>query len=162
MRSLIWGPPPCTTTGRMPTARTARVVSPEVIVGRGGVRPTFFAVGAALSWALVATFIKTATETLTGVGIGGTLSRWPVYARHAVDGEAHVPAVQGLAGLDLAAVATSSRETADEAAHAFGVDKAYGNGAALIADPDIDIVTVATRVLDTVCRNLARQQDQDG
>jgi predicted dehydrogenase len=69
-------------------------------------------------------------------------------ARGGWAGEAHVPAVQGLDGLTLAAVATNSRETADEAAHAFAVDKSYANGAALIADPDIDVVTVATRVPD--------------
>jgi predicted dehydrogenase len=69
-------------------------------------------------------------------------------ARGGWAGEAHVPAVQGLAGLELAAVATNSRETADEAAHSFGVGKAYSDGLALIADPDIDIVTIATRVPD--------------
>ena len=63
-------------------------------------------------------------------------------------GEAHVPAIKTLAGMTLAAVATNSQKTADEAAHAFGVDKAYGAGLALIADPDIDVVTVATRVPD--------------
>ena len=62
--------------------------------------------------------------------------------------DSHVPAVQGLEGLELAAVATNSRETADEAARKFGVAKAYADGAALIADPDIDVVTVATRVPD--------------
>lgn len=59
-----------------------------------------------------------------------------------------MPAIQGLDGLELVAVATNARETADEAAHAFGVDKGYASGAALIADPSIDIVTVATRVPD--------------
>ena len=62
--------------------------------------------------------------------------------------DSHAPAVQGLDGFELAAVATNKQETADEAAHAFGVSKAYGGGDALIADPDIDIVTVATRVPD--------------
>ncbi len=62
--------------------------------------------------------------------------------------DSHVPAVQGLAGLELAAVATNARETAEEAAHAFRVGKAYANGGALIADPSIDIVTLATRVPD--------------
>ena len=60
--------------------------------------------------------------------------------------DSHVPAVQGLDGLELAAIATNRQETADEAAHAFGAPKAYAGGAALIADPDIDVVTVATRV----------------
>ena len=69
-------------------------------------------------------------------------------ARGGWAGESHVPAVQGLDGLELVAVATTSQETADEAAHAFGVAKAYGDGAALIADTDIDLITVATRVPD--------------
>lgn len=62
--------------------------------------------------------------------------------------DSHVPAVQGLKGLELSAVAARSREMADAAAAAFGVPKAYGGGLALIADPDIDILTVATRVPD--------------
>lgn len=62
--------------------------------------------------------------------------------------DSHVPATHRLDGLELAAVATNRQETADEAAHAFGVAKAYASGAALIADPDIDVVTVATRVPD--------------
>ncbi len=60
--------------------------------------------------------------------------------------ESHVPAVQAVAGLDLAAVATRDQETADAAAAAFDVARAYGDPAALIADPDIDIVTVAAPV----------------
>jgi len=62
--------------------------------------------------------------------------------------DSHVPAVQGLDGCKLAAVATNKQETADEAAHAFGIAKAYASGDALIADPKIDIVTIATRVPD--------------
>ena len=62
--------------------------------------------------------------------------------------EAHVPAVRATDGLTLNAVATSRQQTADEAAHAFGAERAYAGGLALIADPDIDIVTVATRVPD--------------
>lgn len=69
-------------------------------------------------------------------------------ARGGWAGEAHIPAVQGLDGLELAAVATNRQETADEAAHVFGVDKAYGSGAELVADPAIDAVTIATRVPD--------------
>ena len=57
--------------------------------------------------------------------------------------ESHVPATQSLDGLSLEAVATNSMETAEEAAHAFGVSKAYGDGQELIADREIDIVTVA-------------------
>ncbi|MCJ2050102.1 Gfo/Idh/MocA family protein [Methylobacterium sp. J-070] len=60
--------------------------------------------------------------------------------------EAHVPAVQAVDGLRLTAIAAGSKAAADAAAQAFGVEKAYGDGLALIADPDIDVVTVATRV----------------
>jgi len=43
-------------------------------------RAAVFAVAAALAWALMATFLKTATGTLATLGIGGMLTRWPVYA----------------------------------------------------------------------------------
>jgi hypothetical protein len=42
-------------------------------------RAAIFATAAALSWALMATFLKTASETLTMLGIGGMLTSWPVY-----------------------------------------------------------------------------------
>ncbi len=53
------------------------------VLGRRGspvLRAALFAVAAALAWALMATFIKTATQTLTTFGIAGMLTRWPVYA----------------------------------------------------------------------------------
>ena len=53
------------------------------VMGRRGSptrRAALFAVAAALAWALMATFLKTATETLTTSGIAGMLTRWPVYA----------------------------------------------------------------------------------
>ena len=62
--------------------------------------------------------------------------------------EGHVPAVQGLDGLEFAAVATNSQKTADAAARAFGVPAAYGSGMDLIRAPGIDLVTVATQVPD--------------
>ncbi len=62
--------------------------------------------------------------------------------------ESHVAAVQGLEGLRLVAVATNSQKTADEAAHAFGVDAAYPGGLDMIRSADIDLVTIATRVPD--------------
>jgi drug/metabolite transporter (DMT)-like permease len=43
-------------------------------------RAALFAIAASLTWALMATFIKATTETLTQFGIIGTLTRWPVYA----------------------------------------------------------------------------------
>lgn len=57
----------------------------------------------------------------------------------------HVPAVQGLAGLELAAVATNSPKSAEAAAKAFGV-KGYADAKELFRDPAIDIVTVAVNV----------------
>ena len=53
------------------------------VLGRRGSptrRTALFAAAAALAWALMATFLKTATGTLTTSGIGGMLTRWPVYA----------------------------------------------------------------------------------
>lgn len=70
-------------------------------------------------------------------------------------GVSHAPAVLGLPGLVLQAVAAGSRETADEAAHAFDASWAYASGLALVADPDIDVVTVATRVPDHAALALA-------
>ena len=43
-------------------------------------RAAVLAVAAALTWALEATFLKTATGTLAASGIGGMLTDWPVYA----------------------------------------------------------------------------------
>ena len=43
-------------------------------------RAGVLAAAAALTWALEATFLKTATDTLAASGIGGMLTRWPVYA----------------------------------------------------------------------------------
>lgn len=60
--------------------------------------------------------------------------------------DSHVPAVQALDGLELAAVATNSQGTADASARAFGVATGYGNAMDLVRAPDIDLVTVAVRV----------------
>jgi hypothetical protein len=43
-------------------------------------RAALLAAAAGLTWALTATFVKTATETLTTSGITGMLRHWPVYA----------------------------------------------------------------------------------
>jgi drug/metabolite transporter (DMT)-like permease len=43
-------------------------------------RAAVFAAAAALCWAMEATFLKAATDTLTSFGLAGTLIRWPVYA----------------------------------------------------------------------------------
>jgi drug/metabolite transporter (DMT)-like permease len=53
------------------------------LLGRRGSpvrRAAVFAMAAALTWALMATFIKAATDTLAMFGMSGMLTRWPVYA----------------------------------------------------------------------------------
>jgi drug/metabolite transporter (DMT)-like permease len=48
--------------------------------GSSGWRAAAYASAAAVLWALVATFIKAATDTLTEFGIAGMFTHWPVYA----------------------------------------------------------------------------------
>lgn len=80
-------------TGGNPTPDTAEWLSAVSVFGGSTVllaiaarrgaparRAALFAMAAALMWALMATFLKTATETLTTSGIGGVLTHWPVYA----------------------------------------------------------------------------------
>ena len=62
--------------------------------------------------------------------------------------EAHVPAVQGLAGLALGAVVTRQPAGAVAAAQAFGARVGYADPQALFDDPQIDLVTVAVKVPD--------------
>ena len=58
----------------------------------------------------------------------------------------HVPAIQQLGGLELAAVVTQDRPSANKAARMFGAAKGYDDAKQLFADPEIDIVTVAVNV----------------
>ena len=57
----------------------------------------------------------------------------------------HGSAWRLLPGVEVAAVCTAHRETAETAASTFGVPKAYWNVADLAADPDIDIIDVGSR-----------------
>jgi fumarate reductase subunit D len=43
-------------------------------------RAALFASATAVMWALEATFIKAATDTISSLGYGGMFTRWPVYA----------------------------------------------------------------------------------
>ena len=64
------------------------------LAARGGSprrRAALYGIAAGITWALVATFIKAASETLTESGIGALFIHWPVYAL----------AVGGLAGVVL-------------------------------------------------------------
>ena len=62
--------------------------------------------------------------------------------------DSHVPAVQGLAGLELVAVAAGDEKKAQTAAKAFGAKSGYASGLELIKDPAVDIVTIAVKVPD--------------
>ena len=48
--------------------------------GSPSMRAALYASAAAVMWALVATFIKATTDTLTEFGVGGMFTHWPVYA----------------------------------------------------------------------------------
>jgi predicted dehydrogenase len=58
----------------------------------------------------------------------------------------HVPAINGLPGLKLAAVATSNEQSAREAAEAFGADRWFSDPFAMIANDEIDIITISVKV----------------
>src|SRR5690242_6726988 len=60
--------------------------------------------------------------------------------------DSHIPALRRLENLQLAAVATTSRASADAAAAAFDVRAAYDDPRAMITASDIDIVSVCVRV----------------
>jgi drug/metabolite transporter (DMT)-like permease len=48
--------------------------------GSAGLRAALYGSAAAVMWALVATFIKATTDTVTEFGVGGMFTHWPVYA----------------------------------------------------------------------------------
>jgi predicted dehydrogenase len=58
----------------------------------------------------------------------------------------HVPAIDGLPGLKLAAVATRDEQSAREAAETFGADRWFSDPFAMTRDDMIDIVTIAVKV----------------
>lgn len=58
--------------------------------------------------------------------------------------KAHIPAFSSTAGCQVAAVCASSEARAREAADRFGLAKAYGDWRALVEDPEIDAVSIAT------------------
>jgi len=58
----------------------------------------------------------------------------------------HVPAIKGLPGVTLAAVATRNEQSARAAAEAFGADRWFSDPFAMIHDDGIDIVTISVKV----------------
>ena len=62
--------------------------------------------------------------------------------------ESHVPAVQQLEGMELAAVAVKGQDKADAAARAFGAKRAYGDVSEVFRDPAVDIVAICVKAPD--------------
>jgi len=58
----------------------------------------------------------------------------------------HVPAINGLPGLKLAAVATTNKQSARQAAEAFGANHWYSDPFAMISDDLIDVITISVKV----------------
>jgi len=58
----------------------------------------------------------------------------------------HVPAINGVPGLKLAAVATSNEQSAREAAKVFDADRWFSDPFAMIANDEIDIITISVKV----------------
>ena len=58
----------------------------------------------------------------------------------------HVPAINGLHGVKLSAVATRNEQSAREAAKAFGADRWFSDPFAMIRDERIDVITIAVKV----------------
>jgi predicted dehydrogenase len=58
----------------------------------------------------------------------------------------HIPAINGIPGLRLAAVATSNEQSARQAAEAFGADLWYSDPLAMIRDERIDLITISVKV----------------
>jgi len=80
----------------------------------------------------------TEKETLIGIVGADTRASWAKVS--------HVPAINGLPGLKLAAVATRNEQSAREAADAFGADRWFSDPFAMIRDDRIDVITVAVKV----------------
>src|SRR5580698_7645895 len=60
---------------------------------------------------------------------------------------AHVPALRALSDdFEILGVANTSLNSAEAAARAFGLPRAFESAAALIACPDIDVVIVTVKV----------------
>jgi len=60
--------------------------------------------------------------------------------------DSHVPAIKGVPGLMLAAVATRNERSAREAAQAFGAERWFSDPFVMIQDDQIDVVTIAVKV----------------
>ncbi len=75
-----------------------------------------------------------------GVGIIGANVNYGFGSR------AHIPALAQLPEYRLAAVATTSLESANETAAKYGIPLAFSDVQAMVSDPSVDLVTVCVRV----------------
>ena len=58
----------------------------------------------------------------------------------------HLPAINGLSGLRLAAVATRNEQSARKSAEAFGANRWFSDPLAMINDDQIDVITISVKV----------------
>src|SRR5246127_3618888 len=80
----------------------------------------------------------TQKETRVGIIGANAKSSWAKVS--------HVPAINGLPGLKLAAVATRNEQSAREAAEAFGAHRWFSDPFAVIRDDLIHVITSAVKV----------------
>ena len=60
--------------------------------------------------------------------------------------QSHLPALRSLSGVELAGVSGRTQEAADATAAAVGATRGFKDVDSMIADPSIDVITVAVRV----------------
>jgi predicted dehydrogenase len=59
---------------------------------------------------------------------------------------AHIPALKALDGFQIVAVSTTRQASAEQTAEKFDIPAAYGDWAALLADPAVEVVAVCVKV----------------
>ena len=67
-------------------------------------------------------------------------------ARYGWGMRSHLPALLGLPEYELAAVCTSSHDTAKEAARHYGARMAFDDYKEMVQHPEVDVVSVSVRV----------------
>ncbi|MFE4609822.1 Gfo/Idh/MocA family protein [Streptomyces niveus] len=80
---------------------------------------------------------------MTAVHDGDGTTRWGVLATGGI-AATFTGDVQAMTGAEVVAVASRSETSAKAFADRFGIPRAYGDWAGLVADPEVDIVYVAT------------------
>src|SRR5688500_7599962 len=87
-------------------------------------------------------------DTEGGTAMSSSAVRIGVIGANAERGWAamtHLPAIDALDECELVAVATTRPESAEATALRYGARRSYTDPHALVADPEIDVVTVAVR-----------------